>query len=641
MSTRRPDHAKLSRLWLPALLGLNLLLLVFYLAVDYQLSYHSDSAVKNLLAQEIAETGRYFPPDWNYANADLWVLNTQTWIVPLLRWFPNGFPLHAVSDLATAALTLLAAWAVCRVMGLSRAATLLGLAVLSAGMSPILAEHIFGQGAYGTMFYMVGFLLYAYWAQRRAAGRARWLWAAAAALLLLLVFWGSPSRGMAGYALPLLAALLALRWHERGAARRAGAAAPPPRYAGAVLAVLGAAGGVLLHLYTLRHVHNDPAAPLLWLSPADMGRNVLGVLEGLLSLFDGLPTTGAKVLGAFSVYQALRLLAALALLYLLPWALWRGLRHASGGMLFVLVFSAASTGLNLFVTATTTLADMHSPEASARYLVPSLILLLLGLAGVVLDRRGLGLAPRLAGGAVLLVLAGSAPTTYLRPLSENLDLPWRGARLVTRDTRMIDFLAGQGLQYGYATFWNAGKLSVLSGQRVRVRQIVVERGLPQPMRKLASNRWYNASAWQARPSCCWAPTNWPRSTWSAWAGWPARRAASRSRARRSWSSPATWRPPCRSGTPNCAGRPPTRSTPARRTPSARCRARRRPWWPSRASPACSPSAPSARSTRAASRSASSSRRPAPASTTSAWSTSPSTAATASPTAPSPAPARSA
>jgi hypothetical protein len=84
-------------------------------------------------------------------------------------------------------------------------------------------------------------------------------------------------------------------------------------------------------------------------------------------------------------------------------------------------------------------------------------------------------------------------------------MPWQGPRLVTRDLRMINFLDSQGLQYGYSTFWNAGKHSVLSGQRVRIRQVVLDRGLPQPMRKLSSNRWYNPGAWHGPSFLLLAP----------------------------------------------------------------------------------------------------------------------------------------
>eukprot|EP01034_Spumella_vulgaris_P033098 gene33098-40845_t len=74
----------LQRVLLPLLLLVNLLLLVHYVLLDYRVVTNSDSAVMNLLAQEIHDTGQWIPRAWNYANGDLWLLFTHTIIVPLL-----------------------------------------------------------------------------------------------------------------------------------------------------------------------------------------------------------------------------------------------------------------------------------------------------------------------------------------------------------------------------------------------------------------------------------------------------------------------------------------------------------------------------------------------------------------------------
>jgi hypothetical protein len=59
-----------------------------------------------------------------------------------------------------------------------------------------------------------------------------------------------------------------------------------------------------------------------------------------------------------------------------------------------------------------------------------------------------------------------------------------------------DFLLANSLHYGYASYWNAGVLSVLSSEKVLVWPIVLDRGLPMPQRFLSSNRWYRPGAWQ-------------------------------------------------------------------------------------------------------------------------------------------------
>jgi hypothetical protein len=488
----------LTRRWLPIFLCINILLLAFYLLVDYQLMFHSDSAVKNLLAQEIIETGRYFPPDWNYANNDLWVFYTQTFVLPLLLFMHNGFLAHAGSDLVSAALILHGTWLLTGLLEQSRLARLLGMLVLSAGMSLIMAEHIYGQAAYGSMYYMACYLICAYWHLIQARGGRRLLLSAAATVALTaLVFWANPQRALLFYGLPLLCAGACQQWLEFQAARGERRPASRRQLLALALTVAGIALGVLLSKYTLQKVHNTAGLTAMqWLDFDHMSKQAAGVVAGVVGLFDGVPRANSTVVSLFGAYQMLRLVAAFVLLLMLPWALYKAVQPRRTSRQLVVVFAAVSLGLNLLIVLTTDLADMGYAPGGVRYLVPSLLIMLLILIGVVVDRRALPPLLRAAGLAGVLLLASSAPASYLYPYSSFLHLPRQGVMLQTPDQQLSHFLQQQGLRYGYASFWNAGKLSVLSSGALRVRQVSIERGLPQPVRKLSSNRWYQPSYWQ-------------------------------------------------------------------------------------------------------------------------------------------------
>lgn len=505
---------------LPALLCINLALLAFFLVIDYQLVFHSDSAVKNLLAQEIYDTGRYFPRDWNYVNGDLWVFYTQTFVIAVLPFMRNGFLAHAASDLVSAALILYGTWLVTGLLLQARATRLTGMLVISAGMSLIMAEHIFGQAAYGSMYYMACFLLYAYWSLSQAHGARALRWGAATALLAALVFWANPQRALLFYGLPLMAAGALQYLLARGArpataktTNTAGAFTVAARRQALALGVVlaGALIGIALNRYTLRLTNTSAGLTALnWLDFKGMLANVLAVAEGVMALFGGIPYADGKVVSLAGAYGALRLVGALALLVLLPWSLLRALRPDTGPRQLVVVFTAASLGLNLFVMLATSLADMSAPSASVRYLVPTLMLMLLIMTGVMCERDARPAEPqpqwqpqpqpkpftRALGIGALALLATSAPTTYLYPFSEFRHLPWHGLIIQTPDQQLTAFLKQHGLRYGYSSFWNAGRSTVLSGGDVRVRQVTMERGLPVPMRNLASNRWFDAAAWR-------------------------------------------------------------------------------------------------------------------------------------------------
>lgn len=104
---------------LRVLLIVNLAFLACYICFAYKLQFHADAAASNTLAQEISDTGRFFPPGWHYANADVWLIFLHAFELPLLIFMPNGFAAHAVASLLGAALILLAVWQLTGIMAMT------------------------------------------------------------------------------------------------------------------------------------------------------------------------------------------------------------------------------------------------------------------------------------------------------------------------------------------------------------------------------------------------------------------------------------------------------------------------------------------------------------------------------------------
>lgn len=467
--------------------------LLAYVFLGYQFQFHSDAAVANLLAQEIAETGQLFPEGWNYVNKDLWVFFTHTWVFVLLPFFDNGYALHAAAGAIGCALTLAATWSMGGILGLSRPARLFALALFAAGFTPTMSEHIYGQQAYGTIYYFACGILACGWHFLHAGPRTRWRWGACCALLVLLVAWANPQRALVYYLLPLLAgATLMLLAAPAGAAPRR-----PLRLLAALcaLVVLATLAGALLYGRTLAlHPTLGGATAVNWLDFRGMADNLLRALQGMTGLLGGLPLPGTPVASADGVLAALRMTAALAVLALAPAALWRCLQSRDPGLVFFGGAALASLGASLFLYVASSMPLAGAPESSARYLVPGLLWLLLALLAVV-DRGGASLARRVIAGAALGVLALSAPLAYDLPgLARHAAAG--GVEQANPPMRLARFLEAQGLRYGYATFWQAGQLTVLSGGAVKVRQIQIDNRLPMPMRHLSADRWYDPAAWQ-------------------------------------------------------------------------------------------------------------------------------------------------
>jgi hypothetical protein len=524
MQTNPRAPAVRSHRWLYGVLALNVAMLVCYIFFAYKSEFHSDDSVANLLAQEIAETGEWFPSDWNYVNGDLWVFFTHSWIVPLLRFFPNGFELRAATGLIGATLILCASWVACAILDMSKLARLIALALLAGGISTNMASNLFGQQAYGMMYYMACFMLYSGWACMTARGRTRLGWALASAVVVFLEAWANPQRAAIYYLIPLAsgcAAAYALRWQQPAEPTRTPVHAhvSGPAIVWLIAAVIAAAAvGSMLHGMTLNKSHSvqPPALSPSWLGYDDMTRNANLAFRNLVSLTGGFPKGGATVANAAGVTAAMRLLAALTLVLLMPWALIQTVRTRHPARVFFAAASLGSIALSLFIFVTTSVVDVSVPEAPARYLVPGLVNMLLVFVYVVADRRTAGAAPRMAAGIAIAVL------TITSPISLSLvDLPKRlaqGGLDATNDRmRLISWLKSSNLRYGYASFWNAGQLTVLSNQETKIRQILIVDKLPVPMHHLSSDRWYDAAAFTGPTFMLLTPDEAQQIDWQAMA----------------------------------------------------------------------------------------------------------------------------
>jgi hypothetical protein len=476
---------------LPLVILVNLLLLLYYVIVDYQAGLHADSAVMNLLAQEMYETGSFFPSTWYYANGDLWIAFTQLPVLALLPFTHNAFALHACSSIVCAAVVLGSAWWTGAMLGQPRRARALLLLVLAGGISPNMAENLYGQAAYGLLFAYACLLAVSGWRLLHAAGAARWRWGALFALLMLQVCWSNPQRALVFYVLPLLAALAAMHLPPAADARRRGLLPLAAVLGGALLA------GAVLHGVVVRHVGSSGLPPPTWLDFDGMVRNTLGTLRGLLSLLGGLPQGGAPVASKEGAFTALHLGAALALLALLPWTLRRALRTAADDpRRYFAVYTITAGALNLLVALATSVPDMAAPEAAVRYLVPALLCALVLLAGDALEPAGWHRPAPLAALLALLVLGLSGARNYHIDAVPRY-FPRGGVVEYNLYGKFARFLRQNGLQDGYSTFWNAGTITVLSDSTVRQRPIAVDHGLPLPVRHLSSSRWFDGDAGRA------------------------------------------------------------------------------------------------------------------------------------------------
>jgi len=487
----------------------NLTYMTWYIFYGYQINiFHSDSAVKVLLAQEILTTGEYFPSEWNYVNSDLMVLFGHTFIVPLLTFLPAGYFVHSVSGLISAILILSGVWFVTSLLEISKTKRVMITAVLAAGMSGILAENLYGQVSYGTVLYLTCYIIYFAWGFLSSTHQKKVLFGLGVSFLIILTFWSNPQRGIVTYGIPLLITTIYYIFRKEHLDSSMKKSYVGYQLIGVI--ILSIFVGMIFHSITLNSVANTlRAGNASWLSFNNIIHNIIFSLKGFLAIFGGVPGVGRNVISGIGLYESIRLISALMLLFLMPLSIRYYLNKKFCGSTFVSLFSLTALFLVLFIQFFTTVPDMSDPVQSSRYLIPSLLLMLILVLAHPYDFEKEPIVTVMAV-IVSMVLITSSYPSFVKS-NKNSAINWdviehhKQASNIKNNYAEIknlidlnelkDILLANELHYGYATYWNAGVMSVISSEQVLVRQISFNKGIPKPMRHLSSNRWYRPDAW--------------------------------------------------------------------------------------------------------------------------------------------------
>ncbi len=484
-------------------LACNFILLCWYIFVGYKSDFHSDSAAKVLLAREIVASGQYFPQDWNYVNGDLFVLFGHTFIIPLLAFMPAGYLSHAISGLISSLLILSGVWFLTELTEASLARRVFIVAIVASGISGCMAENLFGQASYGVFVYFSCYLLYFSY-KFLHAGQKRIIYHGLSLFCILcLAHWSNPQRALVSFTLPLLAAIA---WHVHGQPR----AEFPGRiktalYAIAVL-LAGSVLGAALHAFVIAGFNYDfSSLQARWLTYDGMLKNAALTPESFLALFGGLPTNDGVVVSKIGIYEAARLLTCLSLIGLIPWAIHRSLRQKGSGLAFLASFALTALAGVLFVQVATTVPQ-NNPIFISRYFVPSMVLLLVLLFSQKPDWTRTPIVSLVFAAVAACLVTSAYPAFVMTGITSKFDLGITERKHHDMDG-LKDFLLENGLHYGYSKFWNAGVLSVLSDEKLLIRQVLFDQGLPKPDRWLSSNRWYRPGAWKGKTFLLLSPGN--------------------------------------------------------------------------------------------------------------------------------------
>ncbi|TKR29722.1 hypothetical protein FCE95_16520 [Luteimonas gilva] len=425
---------------------------------NYRFVFHSDGAIKSVLAQMAWAEGRFVPTEWVYANGDLMFVGPQFFSILLHPFTGIGYGSNAAADLLVYLCIVASAFFCCRVLERPlRLAAVLGCTLIAGGVSASSFEFVIGQGIYGLFaaFALLLFSLPASEADGRPIGRFGVFCAAA---LAAAVCSSNPIRGWVTIVLPIVfgwiaASLLgpAPSWETR--LRRLHS---PTIYSSVAGALLGSAA----YQWLLRPsiVNFDAAARLGLADLPVLAEHVRKLPSAWFEYFwvagpwDSL-TPAARIVQYFAWLLAVLAIAAPVWVVLTP------RRHGRGLLVFAwIVLAAYGTSLGALMAA----SELFTAAIEIRYATFAIFGSLCVLAALV-ARWANRIAP--ARWASFALAVGALSTCLVWRAAHPSD--YRDHDVVYADREaLIDALERSGVGAILTTYWHSHVTTVLSEGRV-------------------------------------------------------------------------------------------------------------------------------------------------------------------------------
>lgn len=465
---------------LPTLIGVAagvvaVLLAVYYVLFPAKGYYHSDCADTILWAQASLDAGSLYNSDFTYAC--LLPFGGELLMLPFVALWGVSYTAHAAGMLLFLLLLTASLVWLCRTLGLSVGWT--GTAVASTfGIlctSEKLREIFFGHIIYyslGCLFLAVGLSLLLHADAAHGLERICWL-CITGGWFLLCALNGLPS--LALFTVPALVGFYGERFADTSLRFRS------REHRVSLVTAGAAAGGSLIG----------------WLLGSLLGKNVVAGYENAFSGFSasrtwstnldnflphwtsllGADVTGKeKFMSLEGISALLRIGLGLVLLVapFIGFFFWKKLHRPT--RVFLLSHATVS-GILLFAF---TFGSLSGASWRLSPMIFTAAVSCTLLAHELWQRRTKRFGALLQSCVALLAAIGILSVATM-PYNYKRDEGYQG---------LAAYLQEQGLTYGYATFWNAGVITVLSDSEVQVRNVELQNGTIQPYTYQSQKQWF-------------------------------------------------------------------------------------------------------------------------------------------------------
>lgn len=471
-----------------ALVAIVCMLFVYVVAYNRPL-FNSDDAALSMLAETMWQQGRLLPVGWINNNGDLMVPSGALIVAPLLRWLPNGYAAHSAASVFAVVFELASVAWLLLLLRMPRLVIVFVVAIFAAGISFNFASMVYGQTTY--VWWSAGFCLGASlivrgYSRMDVAKRA-WLRELPLFTLVFAISFANPSRVGLMMVLPLYLFNRSLAWskHKEMAQRLdiLGVRDPVCLLGLVVPFALAAALYVLLAYAHVTHASYNAAA-LRWEGWNSVWHHI-STFRGWFHFLGADVSAAERNPTGFTGISWFRWLIAIGATSYAVYAI-ASMAKDRDALRRALIIALLGAFLPIFALYAIFAPLAQSVEALRYFIVPMTMIFLLAAFGL----RDLHLRYEksgrvmLATGTVLLVAVAIQRFIPVSPVPES------------KSQVLADKLAKEHLRWGYATWWNAGRTTVLSNGVVRVSPVNLVSGLITPFGYMVSKDWYVPSAWE-------------------------------------------------------------------------------------------------------------------------------------------------
>lgn len=460
--------------------GIVILLLIVYMFTAGLTKIHSDSASVVTYAQEFIRTGSLFPESWIGSTAIL----TLPYPICLFLQVTSDYLLsHTLAQLLWLVLLIGS------LIGLSKyffqdKSWLISIPILCTGISTDVGyDMMFIQCAYTILIFLTLYTLGSFgkavenfetWTVNK-----RWLCVTA---VLVIVCCSMGILFVQALLLPLLGAIV-LRYLAQMKNEENMLRLPYVRSIVKLCIVIFVAGcigfAISISWSNLQNVVGNTDATTLATSIPKIIDNIVIMLQSLFYYVDF--PAGKSLFSLEAIFTVIKFFVFIVITFVIPALAYMNYGRESARTQTFLIF----VGLHVVeVIVVITFTNMLNYVGASRYILSSIILLNLVSAHYIYNHYVQH--KNLLGYFYRVVIAGLSITIMLPLIPACLTYYPKLEQM----KGLTHFLEEENLSYGYSTFWNAGKNTILSNGAVQINAITVSAGKISPHYWLTSTDWY-------------------------------------------------------------------------------------------------------------------------------------------------------